>query len=242
MVHRRNACLVLTLTAVFAVNCRCVAPLSPVNRGAGDDGDVSADAAVVNGIEVIPAVILPGARVTLRDPAPIDPTGAAPLYYWDACDGVLDKSVAAFGPRATWVAPETPGLYAVTVNITNTTRENRSRVVALCVVASDAGSCPPASAIGDASVSAAPETHRQDIDCSGSCLSTLTMAVTPPNESLARYRWVTRQGSVTGAGATAVWQLPTVGCCTETSTAAVTACGSGGAAATGFTHVVVFPE
>lgn len=194
----------------------------------------------INGIQILPAIIHPGDEVTLHDPVRPSPGQPATVYLWDACGGTIQG--ADFARDTTWLAPDEPGLYAVTVNLANTQRDDPSRVLPLCVV-DESEACPsePAEAPVLDSVAADPSSFDQTLDCGGSCRTTVEAVVTIPDASEPMYRWRTRGGEIEGAGPVVLWLLPTVGCCTESFITAVTVCGAPGAAATGFTNAVVAP-
>ncbi len=239
---KAGARLAATVAAIQALACG-FPPLVRVTAADPELAGDSGEGVAIDGIRVSPAVIHPGDRVTLRDPTPTDPGQPAPLYYWDACDGALEGGTATYGPQAVWTAPPAPGLYAVSLNVANAPRERPSRVFPLCVVAGGESTCPASGgAVTLAALQATPDSFRQGPDCGGSCASDVKAEVVAPGGTPVRFRWAVRRGEVVGEAMAVRWQLPTVGCCTETFTIAFTACAPDGAAATGFTHVVVFPE
>ncbi|MBI4509526.1 MAG: hypothetical protein HY698_07800 [Deltaproteobacteria bacterium] len=199
-------------------------------------------AVTIGGIQVLPAVIHPGDKVTLRDPARPRPGDPAAVYLWDACEGVLEG--ATHGREVTWVAPSVPGVYSVAVNISNSPSGVPSRILPLCVAPVGEDACPevPGEDLTFETILATPDSFVQSADCEGPCETTLQAKVSWPGSRAPSYRWTTRGGEVTGAGHSVQWLLPMVGCCTESFAAAVTACGPNGSnAATGIVNVVVTP-
>ncbi len=201
------------------------------------------DTGNADGIKVSPAVIHPGERVALSDPVVPDPNDRVPLYYWDACDGVIEQEVPSTG-EATWIAPEQPGIYSISVNITNVVRDNPSRVLSLCVAPPGKTACagaPNTDLPETVSLTATPSEMRQDSQCPDRCESTLDTGLSG-TVSEVTFLWQARHGLLHGAGASVRWSLPVVGCCTEFFTAAVTVCDANGGAATGVTGVLVMPD
>lgn len=198
-------------------------------------------AVTVSGIQVLPAVIHPGDRVTLREPTRTPRGQPAAVYIWSACAGEVEGG--DWGRETTWIAPADPGVYAVTVNIGNVPFDDPSRVVSLCVAEADEESCPELEGASPAieSLTATPGSFVQATECPGACQTALESSVSLPEGGSARYLWTTRGGEVEGEGAAVRWHLPAVGCCTESYTAALTVCGPDGQAATGQVDVVVIP-
>lgn len=201
--------------------------------------DNLAESTEVNGIQVSPVVIHPGAQVTLRDPFVPAEGERALLYYWDACAGAISQAVPN-SREATWVAPPEPGYYDVSVNINNAVRTTPSRILRLCVVPQGEKECT-------ASPSAPPQLRSigatpNELLCSAICETTVESVVDAPGKaSTLRYRWVARRGLLVGSGAKLKWELPSAGCCPETFTAALTACDERHSAATGFASVLATP-
>ncbi|MBI2892984.1 MAG: hypothetical protein HYY06_05495 [Deltaproteobacteria bacterium] len=198
-------------------------------------------AATIEGIQVLPAIIHPGDRVTLREPTRTPRGQPAAVYIWGACDGALEGN--GWGRETSWVAPAEPGTYAVTVNISAVGFDEPSRVIPLCVVGDDEESCPEPGGAAPVleSLTASPGSFVQAQECAGPCETALDAGVGAADGNELRYLWTTRGGNVVGDGAAVRWLLPAVGCCTESFTAAITVCGGTGTAATGQVNVVVIP-
>lgn len=198
--------------------------------------------AIVSGFEVTPAVIHPGDRVKLRDPANPMPDQPASSYLWTACDGSFDA--VSYGRETYWIAPSAPGLYAVAVDIVVNAHGPASRVLALCVAAAGETSCAQAASASPVihAIRTSQTSYVQSEECPGSCTTHIDADVLPSPGAPPSYVWTTRGGQIVGSSASVDWQLPAVGCCTQTFNAALTVCGAPGAAATGFVDVVVLPQ
>jgi hypothetical protein len=210
---------------------------APKKPGTFDDLEQSAE---VNGIQVSPVVIHPGAQVALRDPFVPAEGERALLYYWDACAGAISQAVP-HSREAIWVAPPEPGYYDVSVNINNAVRTAPSRTLRLCVAAQGERVCaaPPSPPPQLRSIGATPNS----LLCAAFCETTVESLVDAPGPaSTLTYRWVARRGLLVGRGASVKWELPAPGCCPETFTAALTACDERHAAATGIASVVTTPQ
>lgn len=197
-----------------------------------------------SGFQVWPAVIHPGDEVLIGDLEVPGPGALVPIYYWDACAGTISQPTGV-DREVTWRAPEEPGVYSVTVNVTNTSRDNRSTVIDLCVVPEGEDTCSAMSSEAPELTSLVPSYPElnQDRDCAaGRCTTDVTLEAADPDGRALEYRWVARRGAVTGGGPTIQWRLPRVGCCTEEFSIAVTACDAEGRAVTGFTYVQVTPD
>ncbi|MBI2388557.1 MAG: hypothetical protein HYV09_02975 [Deltaproteobacteria bacterium] len=231
----------LFVAATGVLASACFGDLRPVDEKTESDPFVlDANSALIEGI-VAPKLIHAGDRVTLRDPARLSKDDGAPVLLWMACDGLLEPGSSA--AEVLWTAPSTPGVYAVTVNFAINAHGAPSRVLRLCVAPPGATSCETTEAAPPTlrAVSAEKNMFVQETECEGSCTTRVHAEASPPGEAPLTWRWYTGAGNIVGTASTVDWQLPAVGCCTETYSAAVTVCGPQGTAATGYVNVVVIP-
>ena len=122
-----------------------------------------------------------------------DPESSELNYEWQVSGG----SISGKGHVVTWVAPEEPGKYTVSVHVTDEDGNKATRSITISVVSVEGNRPPQINSLGASDEQLVPL---------GNC--TITCEASDPDGNKLTYTWSASGGNISGIGPIVTWTAP----------------------------------